>query len=112
MRAISHQVAPGVSAEVRFEGDIFEMEDQRNWTDASYKTYCTPLGLPFPAKVEKGARVKQAVTFTLTMQGAASRARVERRPEVTLEAGARRAKLSKNGGFRGPGQPRLSRAKS
>src|SRR6202040_2826659 len=52
MRAISHQVAPGVSAEVRFEGDIFEMEDQRNWTDASFKTYCTPLGLPFPAKVE------------------------------------------------------------
>ena len=43
MRAISHQVIPGVWAKVRFEGDIFEMEDQRNWTDASYKTYCTPL---------------------------------------------------------------------
>lgn len=29
-----------------FEGDVFEMEDQRNWTDASYKTYCTPWGCP------------------------------------------------------------------
>src|SRR5699024_8620095 len=28
---------------VAFEGDTFEMEDQRNWTDASYKTYSRPL---------------------------------------------------------------------
>ena len=32
-----------MEAELAFEGDIFEMEDQRNWTDASFKTYCTPL---------------------------------------------------------------------
>jgi len=24
------------------------MEDQRNWTDASFKTYSTPLALGFP----------------------------------------------------------------
>jgi hypothetical protein len=24
-----------------YTGDIFEMEDQRNWTDASFKTFCT-----------------------------------------------------------------------
>ena len=53
MQAISHEVVPGVWAEVRFAGDIFEMEDQRNWTDASYKTYGTPLRLPFPVEVKK-----------------------------------------------------------
>jgi hypothetical protein len=66
MRAISHQVAPGVWAKVRFEGEIFEMEDQRNWTDASFKTYCTPLSLPFPVTVDAGTRISQSVTLTLT----------------------------------------------
>src|SRR5262245_8079515 len=31
--AITHGVAPGITATTRFEGDVFEMEDQRNWTD-------------------------------------------------------------------------------
>jgi hypothetical protein len=31
-----------VWAHLRFEGDIFEMEGQCNWTDASFKTFCTP----------------------------------------------------------------------
>jgi hypothetical protein len=66
VRAISHKVLPGVWAEVRFVGDTFEMEDQRNWTDASYKTYCTPLGLPFPVEVKAGTTVSQSVTLTLT----------------------------------------------
>ena len=63
MRAISYQVSSDLSAEVRFEGDVFEMEDQRNWTDASFKTYCTPLDLPFPVEVEEGTRVVQSVTI-------------------------------------------------
>lgn len=70
MRAITHEVAPGLRAAVRMEGDVFEMEDQRNWTDASYKTYSTPLALPFPVRVEAGARVVQSVT--LALEGAAS----------------------------------------
>lgn len=65
MRAISHEVLPGVTAEVRFSGDVFEMEDQRNWTDASYKTYCTPLGLPFPVEVAAGTRIEQSVTVRI-----------------------------------------------
>lgn len=52
-----------------FEGDVFEMEDQRNWTDASFKTYCTPLGLPFPVKLASGDRVVQSVTFRLSDDG-------------------------------------------
>ncbi len=65
MRGISHEVFPGVWAELRFDGDVFETEDQRNWTDASYKTYCTPLRLPFPIQVEKGSTVSQTVTLRL-----------------------------------------------
>ena len=45
MRAITHTALAGVSAECRMEGDTFEMEDQRNWSDASYKTYVRPLAL-------------------------------------------------------------------
>ncbi|WP_146149450.1 hypothetical protein [Kineococcus rhizosphaerae] len=35
-------------------GEVFEMEDQRNWTDASFKTYSTPLTEPFPVPVVAG----------------------------------------------------------
>ncbi len=65
IRALTHEVVPGVRAEVRFDGEVFEMEDQRNWTDASYKTYGTPLDLPRPARVEMGTRVRQSVTVSL-----------------------------------------------
>lgn len=46
-----------------FSGDLFETEDQRNWTDASFKTYCTPLGLPFPMTVLKGKTISQRIEF-------------------------------------------------
>ncbi|NOK78989.1 MAG: hypothetical protein GFH24_608416n33 [Chloroflexi bacterium AL-N5] len=65
IRSISHQIAQDVVCTVGMEGDSFEMEDQRNWTDASYKTYCTPLGLPFPVMIDKGMTIEQRVTISL-----------------------------------------------
>jgi hypothetical protein len=65
MAAVTHEVIPGVWAEVRFSGEIFETEDQRNWTDASYKTYGTPLRLPFPVEIQQGTKIAQTVTLTL-----------------------------------------------
>jgi hypothetical protein len=65
LKALAHQVMPGLWAEVRFSGDTFEMEDQRNWTDASYKTFCTPLRLPYPVQVEAGTRIQQSITLSL-----------------------------------------------
>lgn len=65
IRAITHQAAPGATVEVRMEGDTFEMEDQRNWTDGSYKTYCTPLAKPFPAEVKAGTLIEQSVTVSV-----------------------------------------------
>lgn len=66
LRAIAHEPVASVVAEVRMEGDTFETEDQRNWSDASFKTYCTPLEQPFPVEVQPGARVRQSVTLRLS----------------------------------------------
>jgi hypothetical protein len=54
-------VSQGWAHRVEFEGDEFEMEDQRNWTDASYKTYSTPLAVPFPVDVAPGDIIRQSV---------------------------------------------------
>jgi hypothetical protein len=62
VRSMRHAVAPGRGLEVRFEGEWFEMEDQRNWGDASFKTYSTPVDLPRPAAIEAGTRVRHEVT--------------------------------------------------
>jgi D-apionolactonase len=65
LRAITHEVVPGIHARVDFEGEVFEMEDQRNWTDASFKTYCTPLDIPYPVQVAKGDQVSQKIRISL-----------------------------------------------
>jgi hypothetical protein len=61
VRAIEHYPASGVTVATRFEGDVFEMEDQRNWSDASFKTYSRPLALPFPYMIRSGETVRQTV---------------------------------------------------
>ncbi len=76
------QRANGVTAEIAFSGDTFEMEDQRNWSDASYKTYCRPLSLPYPYTLSAGETVMQRIVVTLSgapapAAGAASTATAE-----------------------------------
>jgi len=66
VRALSHDAAPGLRVMCRLEGDTFEMEDQRNWTDASFKTYVRPVALPRPFIVRAGARIVQSVTITVS----------------------------------------------
>ena len=68
MRALVYQVKPSLLAEVRFEGENFEMEDQRNWTDASFKTYGTPLRNPSPVEVKAGTKISQNFSLTLKNQ--------------------------------------------
>lgn len=51
----------GTAFRLSFTGDVFETEDQRNWTDASFKTYSTPLARPFPVDVAAGSVVRQSV---------------------------------------------------
>ncbi|CAN7547227.1 D-apionate lactonase [Rhizobium sp. LjRoot254] len=63
--AITHRVAEGIEATTRFEGDVFEMEDQRNWTDGSYKTYVRPLALPWPYMLEKDKAFSQRISVAI-----------------------------------------------
>ncbi|HWT61846.1 MAG TPA: hypothetical protein VN150_04585, partial [Ochrobactrum sp.] len=75
MRAITHEAIPGVAAECRMEGDTFEMEDQRNWSDASYKTYVRPLALPWPYQIEASKPQHQRIVLSIRdMRKAASQA--------------------------------------
>ena len=66
IRALTHEVAPRLSATCRMEGDTFEMEDHRNWTDASFKTYVRPLALPWPYTLPAGSEIKQSVSLSFT----------------------------------------------
>ena len=56
----------GATVEIQMTGDVFEMEDQRNWTDASFKTYCRPLSLPVPYPVRKGEVIRQQLVLTFS----------------------------------------------
>ncbi|RWO43776.1 MAG: hypothetical protein EOS12_16820 [Mesorhizobium sp.] len=86
IRAITHQVRPGVTAECRMEGDTFEMEDQRNWSDASYKTYVRPLALPWPYVLPAGQTLRQTISLRIAGEGKAPAAAVASEPvRVELE---------------------------
>lgn len=61
---IEHRVGL-VAVRIDLEGEVFEMEDQRNWSDASFKTYCRPLSRPAPYPVAMGEDVWQRVTISL-----------------------------------------------
>lgn len=66
LAAFAHEDVPGRWIGLKFSGEVFEMEDQRNWIDASYKTYCTPLRLPYPVEVKAGYRMLQQVMLEIT----------------------------------------------
>jgi hypothetical protein len=69
IRALSWP-ADGLTVRAEFDGEVFEMEDHRNWTDASFKTYGTPLALPLPVPVAAGERVEQRVSLVVEGRGA------------------------------------------
>lgn len=58
----------GSTWQLDFSGDVFETEDQRNWTDASFKTYSTPHERPFPVTVAVGEEFRQQVVFRIVDQ--------------------------------------------
>ncbi|CCV12175.1 hypothetical protein [Mesorhizobium sp. STM 4661] len=91
LRAITHDVRPGVTAECRMEGDTFEMEDQRNWSDASYKTYVRPLALPWPYRMPAGRPNRQTVSLRITGDSAVPASAAA--PPVRVELGEAGARL-------------------
>jgi hypothetical protein len=83
---IDIELEDGVWAHFEFEGDLFEMEDQRNWTDASFKTYSTPLALGWPHHAVAGQEIRQRVH--LTFEGKAKDAAETGEP-IRIELGGR-----------------------
>jgi hypothetical protein len=81
--ALRYQAGP-VGVALRFSGDRFDMEDQRNWTDASYKTFCTPLALPYPVRMEAGERISQTVTLDLRVPPGVGASPAARGPDVAV----------------------------
>ena len=63
-----------LDAELSFTGDLFEIEDQRNWTDASFKSYSRlPAVAPAPERLVAGTRLRQTVAVSATVRGHARR---------------------------------------
>lgn len=64
IRALKHQVMPDVFATCIMEGETWETEDHRNWTDANFKTYSRLLDDPWPYTIAKGETIRQSVSLT------------------------------------------------
>ena len=90
IRALSHEVTAGLRVTCTMTGDTFETEDQRNWTDASYKTYVRPLGLPFPYRLTAGTIIEQAIEIRFAGRPAAS---PSREGPITVRVGGRQGKV-------------------
>lgn len=65
VRGIRHEFSPGHWAQVRFQGDDFEFEDQRNNADASFKTYSRSNSLPRPYLLRGGDVIEQSLTLNI-----------------------------------------------
>jgi hypothetical protein len=68
IRALTHEVVAGITVTCTMQGDAFEMEDHRNWNDASYKTYVRPLAKPWPYMIKAGETTEQSVRLALEGQ--------------------------------------------
>jgi D-apionolactonase len=54
-----------IPVSTKFEGDKFEMEDQRSFTDASYKVYSTWVRSTEPENVMEGEEVTQSISISI-----------------------------------------------
>ncbi len=54
---------------LEFDGELFESEDQRNWIDDSFKTFCRPLSKPRPFRVAVADSFEQAVKLSIVLNG-------------------------------------------
>lgn len=87
MRRMTWQLEGRAWAALEFEGDVFETEDQRNWSDTSFKTYSTPLSVPYPVTLTPGDRVTQKVKLKLLDSDSLPASDVAEDIEVTIHDG-------------------------
>ncbi|WP_375568880.1 hypothetical protein ABWH92_12645 [Ahrensia marina] len=81
---LAHKVGD-VDVRISFKGETFETEDQRNWSDASFKTYCRPLSLPFPYTIVKGETVTQRIEVNLDRKFESTHRGVAARPTQSIQ---------------------------
>ncbi len=86
IRAMRHEYAPGRWARCTFEGDAFELEDQRNNSDASFKTYNRSNMMPRPYWLRGSVAIRQSVELALEQKPASTRRR--RDGPVVVHVGA------------------------
>lgn len=55
-----------------FAGDLFEMQDHRNWGDDNWKSYGTPLAKGFPFEAAIGEVISQEITFAVEQSSESS----------------------------------------
>ena len=77
--------ASGGVVRFQFAGDLWEMEDQRNWTDASYKSASTPASLGYHHEAAAGTDFDQEVV--IRADGFAAPAAVGTRPAGSTVVG-------------------------
>jgi D-apionolactonase len=72
IRRLRHEPVQGLSVDCRLEAELphdplgkFEMEDQRNWSDASFKTYVASLLDPWPYTLEAHRHFVQQVSVSV-----------------------------------------------
>jgi hypothetical protein len=82
VRALRHEYTDGAWAWCRLEGDSFELEDQRNNADASFKTYSRSNMMPRPFTLFAGREIRQRLSFRL--DGTAPSPLVPAAPAITV----------------------------
>jgi hypothetical protein len=70
IRSLAYSPADGLTLSCRLQASLphdpagkFEMEDQRNWSDASFKTYVASLLDPWPYRLSAGVALTQSVSL-------------------------------------------------
>ena len=62
--SIEHALSPDTRVCIDFNGEVYEMEDQRNWSDASFKTYPRPHAWPKPYALMAGDEVAHTIDIS------------------------------------------------
>jgi len=77
VRELRVALKSGGECEITFAGETFEMEDQRNWGDASLKVYSTPIEDGWPKLIEAGTCVTHEITLRASPRTATQRSALD-----------------------------------
>ena len=99
VRGLRHEWANGQWARVDLRGDLFELEDQRNNSDASFKTYSRSNLMPRPCRLPSGEAIRHSAELRLESPQPAWPARRPAAPAiaVAVDVGALSQALPRTG---------------